>query len=492
MYKTLPLTLLVCLSSSLAIGCQSIGAPPKSTDANPTTHLPPHLLDGSFTEWTQPNTGNADGRYIYLHFSPVGDFPHSIQAAPHTTRIRIDADLNPQTGHPMRTMSLEAAIQRPQGVDVLLELSPKNELGSVGIGSQVTLFKPDGHLRFVGHADLGFMFLPTYGTNEYEARIDRLAPESSILPESGVIEVIVDQISEDDRLMWSTTFRVELPKLDRSIGSDATIAAKPKKSVRVMSSNVLFSSPLKEPKPFKRVLDAINPDVILYQEWFNTPIDQVEGWLNTYAGKGWSVHMPSSKAGVAIATRHRIIKTYESVIPPSNTGRPARGVAALIDTDAGELLAISIHLKCCGSADSSEDNKRIDQAKSINAFVRSVHKNHPNAKVVIAGDFNLVGSRKPLTVMANALGINGEDLSPVQAQQLGDASMITWNDEKSRFSPGRLDWMLIDESMSTAANAFILDTRALSAASLHAMGLEANDSKASDHLPIVIDLVDAN
>ena len=52
--------------------------------------------------------------------------------------------------------------------------------------------------------------------------------------------------------------------------------------------------------------------------------------------------------------------------------------------------------------------------------------------------------------------------------------------------------MLIDESMSKAANAFILDTRALSPASLDAMGLHADDSKASDHLPIVIDLIDAD
>jgi len=66
--------------------------------------------------------------------------------------------------------------------------------------------------------------------------------------------------------------------------------------------------------------------------------------------------------------------------------------------------------------------------------------------------------------------------------------MITWNDEKSRFSPGRLDWMLIDETKSKAVNAFVLDTRSLTDASLNLMKLQRDDSKASDHMPIVIDL----
>lgn len=503
------------ISAALAftlIGCQGSSDAPPQTPATPSTSTttstpaskptstptqpdqPPTTitLDGLFTDWQDTNTGFADERFIYITFSPESEFPHSIQAAPITTRIRLDIDQSPQTGRPMQWMSIDASIQQPQGVDLLFELSPKNELGSIGIGSSVTSYDSNGDAHSLGHANLGFMFLPTFGSSQYELRIDRLAPGADMLHKAGKISVVIDQVTQEDRFLWSTTLHLDLPPIGKSNRNEATLPAKPAKSARIMSSNVLFSSPLNNPDAFKRVLSAINPDVILYQEWFNTPVADVQSWLNTHAGTGWKVHMPSSKAGVAIATKRPIIKTYESVIPPSGTGRPARAVAALIDTDAGELLAISIHLKCCGSADSQEDNKRIKQAQSINGFVRSVHKKHPNAKVVIAGDFNLVGSYRPMDAMTNSLGINGEDLSTINAQQLGDASMITWNDEKSRFSPGRLDWMLIDESMSKAANAFILDTRALSPASLDAMGLQAEDSKASDHLPIVIDLIDAD
>ncbi len=486
--NTLLATALLCSTTLYTSGCQST-QPAAKAPSTPAEHL----LDGNFTDWATTNIGQADGRYIYIHFSPKADAdtPTAIQAAPYTTRIRIDVDQNPRTGRPMQWMSLEASMQQPQGVDLLMELSPKNELGTVGIGSAVTRYSEDGSGKSIGHAELGFMFLPTFGSSQYELRIDRLAPGASMLQKTGMIDIVIDQVDENNRFLWSTTIILDLPKIADTIHTDASIPTKPTNSVRVMSSNVLFSSPLTEPKAFARVLAAIEPDVILYQEWFKTPVADVQSWLNTHAGTGWNVHMPDAQAGVAIATRNEIIKTYESVIPPSGKGRPARAVAALIKTNAGELLAISIHLKCCGSAGSDEDNKRIKQAQSINGFVRAVYKEHPNAKVVIAGDFNLVGSYIPMDTMVNSLGINGEDLSTIDATQLGDASTITWNNEKSRFSPGRLDWMLIDESMSNAANAFILDTRALSPASLKAMGLQADDSKASDHLPIVIDLVNA-
>ncbi|MDF1809395.1 MAG: endonuclease/exonuclease/phosphatase family protein [Phycisphaerales bacterium] len=451
------------------------------------------VLDGNFDDWDGINSAKADGRYIYLNFSPKSDKPQPIQAAPYSTRIRFDVDQDPQTGHPMGWMSFTADIQQPQGVDLLIELSPKNELGSIGIGSSVTLYQDKQDAKQLGHADLGFFFLPTYASTQYEARIDRLAPGAQLLRKQGLITMVIDQVDENERFLWSTTIQIELPAIEENTPSvqSATVPTKPADSVRVMSSNVLFSSPLEEPESFQRAMNAIDPDVILYQEWFNTPADQVQGWLNSNAGHGWQVHMPSAKAGVAIATRNKILKTYASILPASGNNRPARAVAALIDTDAGELLAISIHLKCCGSAGSEEDNKRVDQAKEINAFVRSVHTKHPNAKVVIAGDFNLVGSYLPMATMVDSLGVDGRDLTPVPAKLIGDDSMVTWIDEKSRFSPGRLDWMLIDESMSAAQNAFVLDTRAIPEKTLQSLGLHSNDSKASDHLPIVIDLVDA-
>lgn len=450
------------------------------------------LLDGSFGDWGEGERGYADGRWVWLRFSPGTRPTQAIQAAPYTTRVRIDADGDASTGRKMDVPRVgdEAIQEQPQGVDVLIAFSPVNDEGGIGIGTGVLRYDADGAGDDVGHYAMGVACLPTYASEQYELRIDRLAPMSDILPESGSVEVIVDQVDPEGATLWSDRFVVELPARDAEKAViEARLPERPDEAVRVMSANVLFSSPLTEPMPFKRVLDATAPDVILYQEWFRTEHDKVEAWVAQYAGVDWALHYPDERAGVAIATRHPVLATYDQALPPSGEGRPARACAALIGTDAGELLAISVHLKCCGSAGSDEDLTRIDQARAINAFVDSVHAQHPDAMVVIGGDYNLVGSRDPLEVMARGLGVDGDDLDPALTPVLGDASVVTWVDEKSRFGPGRLDWLLYDDSRSTLVHAFMLDTRVLTDGSLGAMGLERGDTTVSDHLPMIVDLV---
>jgi len=71
---------------------------------------------------------------------------------------------------------------------------------------------------------------------------------------------------------------------------------------------------------------------------------------------------------------------------------------------------------------------------------------------------------------------------------LGDRAAYTWIQPWSRFSPGRLDWLLYDGSQATAARAFALDVPRLDDAARTAAGLERDDGAASDHLPLVLDL----
>lgn len=450
------------------------------------------LLDGSFADWAKGEFGHADGRWVWVRFAPNARPTQAIQASDRITRVRIDADMNPSTGLEMPTPPTggEAIMAQPQGVDLLLEYSPLNEGGGIGIGMRVTGCGADGSGETLGHAAIGAACLPTYASEQFELRIDRLAPGSAVLPESGWVDVIVEQIDADGTMLWSDRQSIELPARDASPAeTDVTLGERAAEGVRVMSANVLFSSPLTNPDAFERILRATRPDVILYQEWFRTERGKVEAWVSEHAGPEWSLHFPDERAGVAIATRHPIVARYEEALPPSGEGRPARACAALIDTDAGELLAISVHLKCCGAAGSEEDLTRIDQAKAINGFIAWVHEQHPDAMVVIAGDFNLVGSRVPLDVMARGLGVGGDDLDAALTPVLGDSSVVTWVDEKSMFGPGRLDWLLYDDSRSELADAYMLDTRVLTDTALERLGLERDDSKASDHLPMVVDLV---
>jgi len=110
-----------------------------------------------------------------------------------------------------------------------------------------------------------------------------------------------------------------------------------------------------------------------------------------------------------------------------------------------------------------------------------------DAPVVLIGDWNLVGSRTPLTL--------GEDagFEQVPMLQLGGGTSATWVSEYSDFSPGRLDLAAHQATDNGAAldvaRAYVLNTRVLNERTLGAMGLEAGDSEASDHLMLVADFL---
>jgi len=70
------------------------------------------------------------------------------------------------------------------------------------------------------------------------------------------------------------------------------------------------------------------------------------------------------------------------------------------------------------------------------------------------------------------------------------AETYTWRSDGGSFPPGRLDYFAYTDSVVTAAKNFILWTPDMSPAELSAAGLLADDSTdASDHVPVVLDLV---
>jgi hypothetical protein len=67
---------------------------------------------------------------------------------------------------------------------------------------------------------------------------------------------------------------------------------------------------------------------------------------------------------------------------------------------------------------------------------------------------------------------------------------VTWRVPSSRFSPGRLDYLLVNPQGFRRVSAFLLDTTRLSESALREASLLAGDADdASDHLAIVADLV---
>ena len=101
---------------------------------------------------------------------------------------------------------------------------------------------------------------------------------------------------------------------------------------------------------------------------------------------------------------------------------------------------------------------------------------------IIAGDWNLVGTMKPLEI------VQSNKLAIVDAYQLDNRLNATWSDTTSSFTPGRLDWMLYSPETIELVNSFVFDTGDLDMKTLLEENLSAEDTaEFSDHLPLVAD-----
>ena len=458
----------------------------------PETSAPPPVqivLDGDLNDWYGQTGLRADSDELFICFESF-DESQAIQAANFTTRIRIDADANPTTGRRQMYSAGVESMMLSQGVDLTILVSPPSkEFGELNGGSQLKAHTSDSTTS-INHSDAGFYFLPTHSAPRYEARIDRTMLTN--LQHDGPISVVVEHLAIGGDILKTQSFTTTLPRYAPSKPINDPIAPNPSNGVRVMSTNVLFSSPLKDPEPFVRVLDALNPDVILYQEWFRTTQEDVREWIDEHLGKDWSLIMMDDRSGVAIATKLKVVESITKPLVAHGSSRPSRVVAAVVETDDNNhLILVSLHLKCCGGAGSDEDAKRIAQAHQIHGLILELREKYPDTGVVIGGDFNLVGTRTPLEMMIANLGIDKQDLTPVPTRVLGTQSMLTWTNADSSYTPGRLDWLLVDDHAWTPIRSWSLDTARLSDEALETSGLQREDSRATDHLPIVVDLIPA-
>jgi endonuclease/exonuclease/phosphatase family metal-dependent hydrolase len=200
--------------------------------------------------------------------------------------------------------------------------------------------------------------------------------------------------------------------------------------------------------------------------------------------------------GVAVVSRYPLRSMLGQRLSRSDgTGRGERMVrfaGAVVQSPAGPILAGSAHLKSGGSKGSREDEQRIAESEAINAALNTAAEAFPGAWRVIGGDMNLVGTRTPLETLARGADADGSDLAIAPAQVWGDTTFCTWSEAGNAFAPGRLDWILYSDSNAHSVEAFVLDTSRLQDGVLSRAGLLKGDSaEASDHMPVVVDLLPA-
>jgi endonuclease/exonuclease/phosphatase family metal-dependent hydrolase len=291
--------------------------------------------------------------------------------------------------------------------------------------------------------------------------------------------------------------------------------------IRVVSYNThqdFIEDPSRD-ATFNRILTAIAPDIICFQEFTSaTSASEVVNRMNSIlplSSASWQVHF-GLLAGVrtAIVSRFPLTEKRTDTIPASATRGVTLALADLPDADYSmDVYLLGVHLKCCGDPGGSEDESRQDSADAIANWLgdaRGVSRPSgdnitlpTDTPMIALGDFNLVGGPQPEDTLITG-DIQGEgtygpdvkgdwdnsdmtDLTPTDPFTGDD---FTWQGS-AYYDPSRLDRFFYTDSAVTVANSFILNTDTMTPAALSAAGLQAGDTlpeNSSDHLPIAMDL----
>lgn len=355
------------------------------------------------------------------------------------------------------------------------------------------------------HSSIKFRSLPTVTDTVFEIAIGR----ASIPPlnGTGTIKIqFVDFAPGGDWMpntgeFFSYTFSegptpplipIELDKADTSF-------------LRIMNWNVYndgLLNPNREPM-FKRILQTIKPDIIAFNEMWNSTASQVQTKLNSFLPlQSGSWNAIKLDGGNITASRYPILQNWQ-VYPGQ---RITASLIALPERFGKDFLIINCHYRCCGGT--ANDATRQREADATIAFILdaktpggaiTLAKNTP---FVITGDLNLVGERQQLITLLTGDIINTQlfgngappdwdstYLEDVISMHSDKRTAYTWRNDQSTFSPGRLDFQIFSNSTIKVEKNFVLHTEVMSTERLAQYGLMLNDSQsASDHFPKVSDI----
>lgn len=456
------------------------------------------VLDGRLDEWPGSAAALADDSYVYFRLRTLGPDgrPQTLQASDETVTLLLDCDADAMTGARLGTPRDAASL----GVDLSVEFSPRRGVAHAGRGVAAYVHDAAGYAASVPHAALDLSFAPTFAAEWYEGRLSRFVEHpggslASRLAGTGRARGMFLLTDADGHVVgWSDMFHVELPPAGpgRPQAEPAWPARTPG-TIRVATYNVAKARPNEAPDPFARTLQAIDPDIVLVQEWDGATAGDLEGWLSAHVGgAGFWYARTSAGHGVAVLSRYPLDglgpERLEVAGEEGSSRAPVRFAGALAHTPLGALMVASLHLKCCGSSGSVEDATRMSEAAAVNAAMRDARQASGASMMVLGGDLNLVGSRAPIDALREGLGADGSDLEAAEAFVLGDAAQYTWAEATAEFTPGRLDYLLVDASSARITRAFVLDTARLGDGVLASAGLDRADSSASDHRVVVVDI----
>jgi len=456
-------------------------------------------IDGKFEDWnnltTYTDTSETltgidfletqitnDNNYLYIHIKTNIDFSLQSTLIPQDIRLYIDTDNNEITGHPE---------QSGFGSELGIVFQERFAYINNSSGDQV------------GFSNFGFRSAPTVTSNEFEIAIDRNSLIDGVNPlfTNNTIKLFWQNGHNNDRLPNTGTF-ISYTFDDTPITQYTPIDINKEQTnfIRVCAYNTLENGIAESDRlpHFEKVIKAINPDIIAFQEFgvdYTTIKNLMDNWLPLGTSHGWYVHF-------GIISKWEITENWTNF----TNENPAdyRQYAALIKlpTEYGtDLLFVNSHLDY--GIHNAERQNEINGWNDFLVDAKTTGGNidlPTNTPIVYLGDLNLVGYSQQLTSLLTGIDENGNGISPdwdysnfksATALQTDINMYYSWRSDTfsvGNFSPGKLDYILYTGSVLNEEKSFVLQTEEMPTYRLALYNLDQNNtSSASDHFPIVAD-----
>lgn len=424
------------------------------------------LVDGDFTEWdtvpiyTDPvgdhqyfdliNTQvHSDAEHLYFTIEAERDWQLN---SDYSLLLYLDTDANSSTGTPTAGM----------GADLIWSFAGRN-----GQWNGQTVY----------HDQIGLYTAPTVTSNRFEIALERMT-----LGLQDSVRFIWKSMNGTDDILPNQGFISHVLQNDSFPYTPIDISRNPQ-HLRVMTYNIEHDGlvdPVFGPR-IRSIIQTIDPDVITFNELWNTSAFSVKSILDTllpqangwYAAKLFEGNVTASRYPIShnetINNQDRMLISQIDLPAPYNT----------------PLLVANLHLKCC-----DDDERRQDQVDDFVSFYRALKDSSFNipwgAPFLVMGDMNLVGDRAQLQTLLTGDVIQETTYGPDQAPDwdgsairacmplLNDHRHIyTWPGTGSSYYPGKLDYIFYSDYSLILEKSFVYSTFPSLAA--------------SDHLPVIAD-----
>ncbi|MEE2682166.1 MAG: endonuclease/exonuclease/phosphatase family protein [Planctomycetota bacterium] len=422
-------------------------------------------MDGRFDDWAGQPPAAPDDEAGLIRAVRISDDPHhvyvqidldqprTLQWLEEELRLEFDLDGAQRTGL--------TGYDGMQGVEAVVVFSPiEPERGRTGPGATIYAVDRGGSAVRTTVDALGVVAMPTHSGDRFEIRLDRTPAFDADSFRLQCVTRNRDGVQDRTPVVGHAFATKASKRPARAIHDPAAPTAKDE--IRVVSWNGEFGALFKNPAPFQRSFQALKPDIVLLQELPDKlEPKRVADWFDALdRNQTWTAGVGGQSLCVAVASPHPM-EAVEELSPvrkfaSGGRGNVVRATGGLVRIGSRSVLAVSIHLKCCGRLGSTEDQKRRTEVEAIHEAVRrAVERLKPDG-LVIGGDFNLVGGPDILEALVRGLAPGNQDLVVSEPIRPCGDDTTTWGRPGESFVPGRLDFILYGGSME-ATSEDILD-----------------------------------